>query len=151
MSPGDRSPSSPVPVERAILRADGASRGNPGPAAYGFVLSDSRGVPLASEGKYLGKMTNNEAEYKGLIAGLERALALGVRDLDVRLDSELVVKHLSGAYRVRALNLLPLFQRARTLLAKFTSAKVSHVPRSQNARADALANTALDESHEARR
>lgn len=134
----------PAAVERAILRADGASRGNPGPAAYGYLITDPRGKVLASEGRFLGKMTNNEAEYRGLVAGLEAAAALGVRELDVRLDSELVVFHLSGRYRVRAANLLPVYQHARALLAGFPKASVRHVPRSQNARADDLANMALD-------
>jgi ribonuclease HI len=145
------SPVEPAKVEQAILRCDGASRGNPGPAAYGFVVTDPRGKVLASEGRYLGKLTNNEAEYRGLIAGLEAAAALGVRELDVRLDSELIVFQLTGRYRVRAANLLPFYQRARSLLAAFPKAAVRHVPRAQNSRADALANEALDQARANRR
>lgn len=144
MSPAETAPEAAATIERAILRADGASRGNPGPAAFGFVITDPRGRELVSEGRFLGRATNNEAEYRGLIAGLERAVALGVQNLDVRLDSELVVLQLKGTYRVRAHNLLSLYQRARALLARLPAASVRHVPRSQNARADALANEALD-------
>lgn len=144
------SPAENEGVERAILRADGASRGNPGPAAYGFLVTDPRGRVLASEGRFLGTMTNNEAEYRGLIAGLEAAARLGAREVEVRLDSELIVRQLTGVYRVRAPHLLPLYQRARALLGGFPHAVVRHVPRAQNARADALANEALEQARASR-
>lgn len=131
---------------RVILRADGAARGNPGPAAAAFVLLDENGHELAAEGRYLGRATNNEAEYRALIAGLERAAALNVRRLEVWLDSELVVLQVSGRYRVRAPHLVPLHARALALLSSFPQATIRHVPRSQNERADQLANIALDQA-----
>ncbi len=132
---------------RVILRADGASRGNPGPAAIAYVVEDGRGRELASEGRFVGEMTNNEAEYRALIAGLEKAATYQPAQVDVRLDSELVVRQLKGAYRVRAPHLVPLHAKARALLASFPAATVRHVARRQNARADELANAALDQAH----
>ena len=101
---------------KATLFADGGSRGNPGPAASGAVLLDERGEVLREVGTYLGRTTNNVAEWTGLLTGLEAALELGVSELDVRLDSELVVRQISGAYRVKHENLIPLYQKARGLL-----------------------------------
>jgi ribonuclease HI len=129
---------------RYRLHADGAARGNPGPAAYGFVLDAPDGRPASEGAEALGTATNNVAEYRGLVAGLERALALGVRDLEISLDSELVVRQLTGAYRVRHPGLKPWFERARLLLARFEHWSVRHVPRAANSRADELANRALD-------
>ena len=126
------------------LFADGAARGNPGPAAYGFVLDTPDGTSLAECGERIGVATNNVAEYRGLIAGLERALALGVRAIDVRMDSELVVRQIDGAYRVRHPGLIPLHARAGELLRRFEHWRIAHVPRAGNARADRLANEALD-------
>ncbi len=128
----------------ALLRADGASRGNPGEAAYGYLIYDCEGRVLAQEGRYLGRMTNNEAEYHGLLAGLRRAQALGLQRLDVQMDSELVVRQMLGQYRVKAANLLPLYREARQLIAAFRG-NISHVRRGGNAAADRLANLALDE------
>ena len=128
------------------LHADGAARGNPGPAAYGFVLDSPSGDELAGEGEAIGEATNNVAEYRGLIAGLEHALALGVTRLEVRMDSELVVRQMSGRYRVKHPGLVPLFRRARALVERLESWSIVHVPREQNKRADALGNRALDES-----
>ena len=127
-----------------LLMADGAARGNPGPAAYGFVLAAPDGQPVAEEGVTLGRATNNVAEYEGLLAGLERARHLGVRRLAVRLDSELVVRQMNGLYRVKNAGLRPLFERARILCAHFESVTFEHVRREANRRADELANQALD-------
>jgi probable phosphoglycerate mutase len=127
-----------------LLFADGAARGNPGPAAYGFVLDDPDGRVLAEAGECIGATTNNVAEYRGLIAGLERALALGVRALDVRMDSELVVRQIRGEYRVRHPGLVPLHARASELLRRLGRWQIAHVPRAGNARADRMANRALD-------
>ena len=126
------------------LFADGAARGNPGPAAYGYVLDAPDGTALAEVGEAIGHATNNVAEYRGLIAGLERALALGVTELDVRMDSELVVRQMAGEYRVRHPGLIPLHARARDLVAQLTRCTIRHVVRERNRRADALANRALD-------
>jgi len=124
--------------------ADGGSRGNPGPAASGAVLFDEGGSVLREVGTYLGVATNNVAEWTGLVTGLEAALELGVDDLAVRLDSELVVKQISGAYRVKHEGLIPLHARAKALLRKFARVDVQHVRRKENAAADALVNQVLD-------
>jgi ribonuclease HI len=131
--------------ERATLFADGGSRGNPGPAALGARLVDDEGNVLREIAEYLGITTNNVAEWSALIAGLEAAHELGVRDIAVRLDSELVVKQLSGEYRVKHPNLQPLHAKAKSLLRRFERVDVAHVRRKQNADADALVNRALDE------
>jgi ribonuclease HI len=126
------------------LFADGGSRGNPGPAASGAVLFDERGDVVEEIGTYLGVATNNVAEWTGLLQGLRAALARGVDELAVRLDSELVVKQLSGAYRVKHPGLIPLHAEAKSLLRKFAHVDVRHVPRKQNAAADAVVNQVLD-------
>lgn len=124
--------------------ADGGSRGNPGPAASGAVLFDEGGAVVGEVGTFLGIATNNVAEWTGLITGLEAAIELGAQDVAIRLDSELVVKQLSGAYRVKHEGLIPLHARAKTLLRRFASADIRHVPRAQNKAADALVNQVLD-------
>lgn len=127
-----------------VLYCDGASRGNPGPASYGFVLLDGAGRVVTERGEALGETTNNVAEYRGLVAGLEAALAAGVGELEVRLDSLLLVRQVLGEYRVKAPGLKPWHRRAVSLLAQVGSARVKHIPREQNSHADALANAALD-------
>ncbi|MEO6463471.1 MAG: ribonuclease HI family protein [Candidatus Eisenbacteria bacterium] len=127
-----------------LLYADGAARGNPGPAAAGYVLDDAAGQPVAAGGIALGRATNNVAEYKALLAGLARALELGVHAIDVRMDSELVVRQMTGIYRVKNEGLKPLFAEAQALARRFDRFTIRHVPREQNARADAEANRALD-------
>ena len=129
---------------KATMFADGGSRGNPGPAASGAVLFDEGGAVLREVGTYLGVATNNVAEWTGLVTGLEAALELGVDDLVVRLDSELVVKQISGAYRVKHEGLIPLHAKAKMLLRKFARVDVQHVRRKENAAADALVNAVLD-------
>jgi len=129
---------------KVTIFADGGSRGNPGPAASGAVLTDEQGDVLREVGTFLGVTTNNVAEWTGLITGLEAALDLGATDVTVRLDSELVVKQLSGQYRVKHPGLVPLHAKAKTLLRRFERTDVGHVPRKQNAAADALVNQTLD-------
>ena len=129
---------------KATLFADGGSRGNPGPAASGAVLFDEGGEVLREVGTYLGTATNNVAEWTGLITGLETALELGVDDLAVRLDSELVVRQIDGQYRVKNAALIPLHAKAKSLLRRFARVDVRHVPRKENAAADALVNHVLD-------
>lgn len=126
------------------IHADGASRGNPGPAAIGVAITDEAGVVRRRLGRRIGRATNNEAEYRALIAGLEAALGLGATAVEARLDSELVVRHLKGRYRVRSPHLRPLYNRALGLLRRFSSADIVAVPRSMNKEADMLANIALD-------
>ena len=129
---------------RLVAYADGASRGNPGPAAFGAVLYDTSGAEVQAVQERIGRATNNVAEYRGAIAALEAALALGATGIDLRMDSELVVRQLLGQYRVRAPGLQPLFRRAEALLDRFARTSVTHVRREENRRADALANAALD-------
>jgi len=131
---------------RAILYADGAARGNPGPAGAGAVLLDADGHVLAEVVRHLGHATNNVAEYTALIIGLEEALRRGVDEIDVRMDSLLVVEQMRGRWRIRHPNMKPLALRAGELLARFPKRTVSHVPREQNAIADALSNRAIDEA-----
>ncbi|HTJ25108.1 MAG TPA: ribonuclease HI family protein [Candidatus Limnocylindria bacterium] len=129
---------------KATLFADGGSRGNPGPAASGAVLFGEDGSVLREIGSFLGVATNNVAEWTALLEGLAAALELGVDELAVRMDSELVVKQLSGAYRVKHPGLIPLHAQAKGLLRKFKRVEVKHVPRKENAAADAVVNAVLD-------
>ncbi|MFN8092694.1 MAG: ribonuclease HI family protein [Vicinamibacteria bacterium] len=126
------------------LHVDGASRGNPGEAGFGVHVASDSGETLASLYGYLGRATNNVAEYQALLHGLRYALERGARDVRVFSDSELLVRQLAGRYRVKNEGLQPLFREAQSLLARFESARVSHVPREQNREADALANKAVD-------
>src|SRR6202162_2235161 len=125
---------------------DGGSRGNPGPASYGVVIRDPRGEVVAKLKKYIGRMTNNVAEYYGLIAALDYAQSSGVRALRVESDSELLVRQMRGHYKVKSPDLRPLFERAKKMSQTFESFRIDHVYREQNAEADALANEALDET-----
>jgi ribonuclease HI len=127
-----------------MLYCDGASRGNPGAASIGFVLVDAAGNELLAHGETIGRQTNNFAEYTALLRGLEAAQERDLRRLRVRMDSELVVRQLLGIYRVKNPGLAPLYAAVRALAARFESFRIEHVPRRDNARADALANAALD-------
>jgi ribonuclease HI len=131
-------------VVKATLYADGGSRGNPGPAASGAVLYDEAGEVLEEIGVFLGVATNNVAEWTALLAGLKAAIARGIDDITVRMDSELVVKQLSGAYRVKHPGLIPLHAEAKALLRRFARVDVAHVRRKDNAAADAVVNQVLD-------
>lgn len=137
---------STAPVDEALLYTDGAARGNPGPAGAGAVLLDPRGNELAALTRYLGKATNNVAEYQALILGLEEAAIQKVRRLKVHLDSELVVRQLNGQYKVRNPHLKPLYQRVLALLRAFDQVSIIHVRREFNRRADQLANQAIDQA-----
>ncbi len=129
---------------RLTVYADGASRGNPGPAAIGVTIRDATGQELATVSERIGVGTNNQAEYRAAIAGVRLARKLGATGLDLRMDSELVVRQLSGQYRVKNAALQPLFQALVAELEAIGGYTVGHVPRERNARADALANAALD-------
>ena len=129
---------------RTRLYTDGAARGNPGPAGAGAVIISPNGHIVAKMGKYLGETTNNVAEYTGLIMGLKRAKAMGLRELDVFADSELMVKQLSGEYQVKADHLRPLFEEARALVKGFPEIEIRHIPREQNTQADEMSNRAID-------
>ena len=129
---------------KARLFTDGGARGNPGPAAFGFVLEAEDGTVLAAEGKAIGVATNNVAEYSGLVAGLEKALELHVPDVEVVSDSELMVKQMRGEYRVKNDALRELFLEASALARRFASIEYRHVKRAHNELADKLVNDALD-------
>ncbi len=129
---------------RTRLFTDGAARGNPGPAGAGAVIISPEGHVVAKLGKYLGETTNNVAEYTGLILGLKRAKAMGLRELDVLADSELLVKQLSGEYAVKADHLRPLHDEAKALLKGFDQVEVRHIPREENVAADEMSNRAID-------
>ena len=129
---------------RTRLFTDGAARGNPGPAGAGAVIISPDGHVVAKVGKYLGETTNNVAEYTGLILGLKRAKAMGLRELDVLADSELLVKQLSGEYQVKADHLRPLHDEAKALLAGFDKIDLRHIPREENEAADEMSNRAID-------
>lgn len=127
------------------IYCDGGSRGNPGPAAYGFVIYSSAGNILEKCGNYLGVTTNNQAEYQGVISALKVAHSRYPSEpIELTLDSLLIVNQLKGLYRVKHPAIIPLFQEAKVLLSKFPSWKVSHTLRSGNALADSLVNQALD-------
>jgi ribonuclease HI len=128
------------------LRCDGGSRGNPGPGALGFVLSDPGGVEIEARGEYVGHVTNNVAEYRSLIAGLEAAARHGAQPLRVAMDSELVVRQMTGQYRVKNAGLKPLHELAKDAVRKVGRVRWTSVPREDNGRADALVNEALDRS-----
>ena len=142
---GDHEPER-KPTHAYHANVDGGSRGNPGPAAYGVVVRDTRGEVVARLKKYIGQNTNNVAEYYGLIAALDYAQAHGLRALRIESDSELLVKQMRGHYKVKSADLRPLFERARKMAQGLESFRIDHVYREQNREADALANQALDET-----
>ena len=125
---------------------DGGARGNPGPAAVAAVVTGGDGGVLAEEGRYIGEATNNVAEYKALLLGLELASGLGARAVEVVNDSELVARQIGGQYKVKNPGLRPLWQEAMAALRRFDSWSVRNVPRAMNARADELVNEALDQA-----
>ncbi len=129
---------------RVVLYTDGGSRGNPGPAAFGFVLEADDGTILAAEGEPIGEATNNVAEYRGLVAGLSRAYELGAPEVEVRSDSELLVKQMRGEYRVKNPALRTLSLEAAQLARTIGRVEYVHVPRERNELADRLVNEALD-------
>lgn len=132
-----------------VLRTDGASRGNPGPAAAGIVIETPEGDVRARGKLYLGVMTNNQAEYRALILGLKAVAHYRARLVRVYMDSDLVVNQMRGSYKVRNADLEPLWREARELASALASVTFDHVPRAQNALADRLANEALDERNRA--
>ena len=132
---------------RITLKTDGGSRGNPGPSGAGWVLIDSSGKVVATGNEFLGKRTNNEAEYAAALLGLQSVLELGYTEVDLRLDSELLVKQIKGIYRVKKPHLQPLHEQACILLKKFDDFTVEHVYRDQNKEADEQANLAMDRGY----
>ena len=126
------------------LRCDGGARGNPGPAASAFILTDGIGNEIEARGDYLGSVTNNVAEYRALISGLESAVRHGATVLEVSMDSELVVRQMTGQYRVKHQGLKPLHALARAAASKIGRVTFNSVRREDNTRADQLVNDTLD-------
>ncbi len=127
------------------VNIDGGARGNPGPAGYGAIFKDAAGKKIGELSRYLGIQTNNYAEYSGLIAALEYALGQGHKALKVFSDSELMVRQMTGIYKVRSPELRTLYDKARALIRKLESFRIEHVRREFNHEADKLANRAMDE------
>jgi ribonuclease HI len=130
---------------KLVVNVDGGARGNPGPAAIGVVVSDGEGNLIDELGEPIGHATNNVAEYRALLRGIEWARGLGADELELIGDSELVARQLTGAYKVKHPSIKPLYQEAIAALSGFEHWSIRAVPRAQNARADALVNRALDE------
>ena len=131
-------------IEQIIVYSDGASRGNPGPAAAGFILYDQNKIQLCAKAVYLGPTTNNVAEYTAFINALQTAQKFNPKNLTLYSDSELLVRQINGQYRVKSEQIRPLFQQASQLLEKFENWKLQHITRDKNKQADKLVNKALD-------
>jgi len=129
---------------KVVLHVDGGARGNPGPAAIGVVVSSPDGEVLDEVAETIGVATNNVAEYRALLRGVERARALGATEVEIVNDSELVAKQLTGAYKVKHPAMKPLYAEAIAALRRLDAWRVRSVPRAENARADELVNQALD-------
>ena len=130
--------------ETLTLQFDGGSRGNPGPAGIGVVVAAADGTPLVTLGRFIGRATNNVAEYTALITAMQEAKKLGATKVLIRGDSELVIKQMTGVYRVKNPDMKVLYDQAQTILRTFAAAKFTHNLRDKNELADALANKAMD-------
>jgi len=130
---------------KLIIYTDGGARGNPGPSGIGAVIYDEKKVVVAEVSEFIGKATNNQAEYKAVIAALVKAKEIGGEELEFYLDSELVVKQLKREYKVKNQELAPLFLKIYNLSMGFKKISFKHVPREMNKEADALANKAMDQ------
>jgi ribonuclease HI len=129
-----------------VAHIDGGSRGNPGPAAYGVAIKTAQGQPVTAFGKFIGRTTNNLAEYQGLVAALEYALNEGYSRLRVLTDSELMARQICGQYKVKSADLKPWHAKAQAMIARFESFSIQHVYREHNREADRLVNKALDDA-----
>jgi ribonuclease HI len=138
-------PPSGARPRRVTVYSDGAARGNPGPAGAGVRIEDARGKRVSEAARYLGEATNNVAEYRALILGLELARELGASEVELRADSELVIRQMTGEYRVRNVRLQELHRQAQALEQAFRSVGYVHIRREQNRAADRLANLAIDQ------
>jgi ribonuclease HI len=136
-------------MDKLIVHVDGGARGNPGPAAAACVISSPDGTVLGEHAQLLGTVTNNVAEYRALLLGLERARELGAREVEVVGDSELIAKQVRGIYKVKHEAMRPLHREALAAFGKFEKWSIRTVPRAQNAEADALVNAALDQARAA--
>jgi len=131
-------------ITRVVINADGASRGNPGPAAIGVTIKDDKGNLVTSISRRIGRATNNQAEYRAIIAGLEKAIELGAREVMIYSDSELIVKQINGRYRIKNTSLRILYENLVKLISPLEKFSIQHVPRKRSIEADVLANKALD-------
>ena len=131
-------------VKKVIINVDGAARGNPGPAAIGAVIKDEDGNTVGRISRSIGVSTNNQAEYRAIIAALEKVTSAGIKQVEVKSDSELVVEQVNGRYKIKNTSLRPLYQQVVRLTGKLESFAITSVPREQNTEADTLANKALD-------
>lgn len=129
---------------KIIIYSDGGSRGNPGPSAAGYIIVNAQGKVIAQGGEYLGITTNNQAEYQGVRIGLERAMQLGYKQVDFRIDSMLVVNQMNGVYKIKNRELWPINERIRELMANFDKVTFAHVSRELNQLADGMVNRTLD-------
>lgn len=134
----------PIGLEEAKLFTDGGSRGNPGPAATGVIILDMEDNVVKKSSKYLGETTNNQAEYQALLEGLGLALELGVKKLEVYMDSELIVKQINGIYKIKNVDLKPHYDEIKKLAERFERVSFTHVPRAMNKLADEMVNKCLD-------
>ena len=130
-------------MKRVVICTDGTAEPNPGPAAIGATIKDEQGRLITSISQPIGRATNNQAEYRAVIAALEHAIRLGTNQVDMRSDSELVVKQINGQYRVKNATLKPLYQQVKQLQSQLQSFTITHIPRQQNREADSLASIAL--------
>ena len=130
-------------MSRLTIFSDGASKGNPGDAGIGVMISDENGAVLREIGQYIGKATNNAAEYAALIRGLREASRLGATEIEIATDSQLLARQLTGVYKVKSANLKPYYEQAVALLRNFRQVSISHVMREFNTRADELANLGI--------
>ncbi len=131
-------------MKKIVIFTDGASRGNPGPAAIGVVLRDTEGKIVTQISQCIGRTTNNQVEYRAIIVALEKALELGATHVELNSDSELVVRQIDGRYRVKNATLKPLHQHVKRLLGRLECFTVNYIPRQRNTESDKLSNMALD-------
>jgi len=133
-------------MKKVIINTDGTAEPNPGPAAIGAIIRDEQGKVMATISQSIGRATSNQAEYRAVITALETAIRLGAKQVNLRSDSELVVRQLNRQYRVKAAALKPLYQQVKQLLGQLRGFTITHIPRQQNREADNLANIALKQS-----
>lgn len=137
-------PEKSASLTQAKLFTDGGSRGNPGPSALGYVILDMNDGIIKKESEFLGTTTNNQAEYQGLLSGLKDALSHGIKELEVYMDSELIIKQINGLYKIKNQDLLPIYKAVKEIAEKFDKITFTHVPRAMNSIADSLVNECLD-------
>ncbi len=131
-------------TERVVIFTDGTAEPNPGPAAIGATIKDEQGRLITSISQPIGRTTNNQAEYRAIITAMEKAIRLGAKQVEIRSDSELVVRQIDGRYRVKNASLKPLYQKVKQLQSQLAGFTITHIPREENTEADSLASMALE-------